>query len=43
MFRLKKSKICLEFIYGSEINLPYTKATFLRKETYKSKLWKQRI
>ena len=26
MFRLKNSKICLEFIYGSEINLPYTKA-----------------
>ena len=33
MFRLKNSKICLEFIYGSEINLPYTKGTFLRKET----------
>ena len=27
MFRLENSKICLEFIYGSEIHLPYTKAT----------------
>ena len=35
MFRLKNSKICLEFIYGSKTNLPYAKATFLRKETFK--------
>ena len=42
MSRLKNSKICLEFIYGSEINLPYMMATFLRKETFKSTLWKQR-
>ena len=37
MFRLKNSKICLEFIYGSEINLSYTKGTFLRKEIVKAK------
>ena len=36
MFRFKNIKICLEFIYGSEINVPYTKATFLLKETFKS-------
>ena len=37
MFRLKNSKICLECIYGSEINVPYTKATFLRKYIVKAK------
>ena len=38
MFRLRNSKTCLEFIYGSEIYLPYMKATFLWKETFKSTL-----
>ena len=42
IFRLKNSKICLEFIYGSEINLKKTysaEGTFLPVYSYTDVRW----